>query len=223
MAAATHPDAKLMAVFFAVKVTNEIYWTGTPADDALNRVSVENLQAAAREYTGLEICTFSVPAVGGRVRGWVERFAENANIYVQEGQSEEWQRFVIAKELCHLLVDKSEAEMSTDVVSTLTGLVAFDSFDLFSETSPIRVSEKVAEIGALELIYPFEYRESDAELVRNGTKSIAQLSEERGVPEVWVLRGLDSKFIDACKAIWHTIDVFTRRISQPHPSAGSDS
>jgi hypothetical protein len=137
-------------------------------------------------------------------RAELERFDDHFEIHVREKQSPEWIRMAAVKELWHALSDIVE-DFSTDGVRTIrdmvksAGKVDWDSF------SPQVRSEKLAEIFALELLYPLEYREPDMARVAAG-ESILAIAIARGVPPSLVETSLDKDQYEACQEMWSEMD-----------------
>ncbi len=60
---------------------------------------------------------------------------------------------------------------------------------------------------ALELIYPFEYREKDLEGVTSGNTTPEHIAKDRGVPLIWVKHALADKHHDLCRSVWKSLPV----------------
>jgi len=169
----------------------------TEADE--NRaVSIENLHRVFACLAGIHIRKLLVDFEGGSLRGNVERYEDHAIIHVRLSQSDYWQRFTVVKELCHVLLDEKE-DWSTDVVETISGLLAFTGLN-GEESAPIR-SEKLAEVMALELVYPLEYRAEDRAYIEAGGK-VTEVSDNRKVPPLWVERALKPHYMEMCEEAW---------------------
>jgi hypothetical protein len=70
--------------------------------------------------------------------------------------------------------------------------------------SDVMQSERLAEITALELVYPLELREEDRKAFENGS-TFAQIAARRKVPSAWVQRGTTATYIASCKAYWRVL------------------
>lgn len=188
---------KMLLVFIWARRVNHHYWMHTEADDD-GAVSIENIQRVVSRLAGIYIRKLAVDFEGSSLRGNVERYPDHIVIHVRANQSEFWQRFTVVKELCHVLLDEKE-DWSTDVVDTISGLLAFAGFN-GDEPPPIR-SEKLAEIMALELVYPLEFRAEDRAFLAAGGK-VAEVAEKRKVPPLWVERALSESYLEMCQATW---------------------
>jgi Zn-dependent peptidase ImmA (M78 family) len=192
---------KMIQCFVWAGRVNHYYWLYTDADDTDGSVSVENLQIIIGRKAGLHITKRLVDFEGTTLRGNIERYEDHAIINVRASQSENWQRFTVVKELCHVLLDTAD-DWSTDVVETIAGLLAFSR--LTGDESPAIRSEKLAEVMALELIYPLEERREDRAFIQAGGK-VSDLADKRKVPPLWIERGISDWYYEACEETWKVI------------------
>ena len=127
-------------------------------------VSISDLARIIADMYQLKITMFEVVLVGDRLRSLVERYNDNtAVIYVKHDLTPEVQRFSATKELMHLVIDEPE-DWSPAGVATLqsffTEMSIANGDKHLAETRA--QSEALAEIAALETLYPYEFREQDA-------------------------------------------------------------
>lgn len=196
---------------------NHYYWLHTDADEADGSVSIENLQAVIARKAGIFVSKRLVDFDGTSLRGNIERYDEYVIVNVRASQSEYWQRFTVVKELCHVLLDTQE-DWSTDVVATIVGLLAFSSLN--GEESAVIRSEKLAEVMALELIYPLEDRREDRAYLQAGGK-ISDLAEKRKVPPLWIERGVADWYYESCEEAWKAMGNLCND-NEPLPPAIAD-
>lgn len=192
---------KMLQVFVLARRVNHYYWMHTTADDNDGSVSVENLQEIIGRLAQLKISKWLVDFDGTSLRGNVERYSDRVEIHVRKSLSPYWRRFTVVKELCHLLLD-SEEDWSVDVVTTISDLLSFSGFS-GDESAEIR-SEKLAEVMALELIYPIEHRRRDKEAVANGAKT-SDIATLRKVPAIWIERAHNEDYLSACEGAWEAL------------------
>jgi hypothetical protein len=104
------------------------------------------------------------------------------------------------------LLDELE-DYSTDVVETIATLkkAKTPGETIEAGAALIASSENLAEVIAIELIYPFEYREEDIAKKNNG-EAPSSIAERRGVPEYYVEIALDESYVAACKALWELLE-----------------
>lgn len=189
------PHVQLLHSFDRARLVNEVYWNHTEADEGGGRrVSVMNLWKAIEKIVGLPIEKVDVDAGGTFLRGLTERYPDRIVIYVSQRQPEPWRRFTFVKELCHALCD-GEEEYSADGMTTLSELTK--TIDIDGAAPPL-VSEEFAEIIALELLYPIEFRRGDKE----AGKSTSALAEEFCIPAKWAENALVEKYLQTCEMIW---------------------
>lgn len=95
-------------------------------------------------------------------------------IEIRSNLSDFWKRFVALKELMHILVDKDEDDLTPygDVILeklVLEGHIGVISGD--GDTPPAQ-SELVAEVAAIEVIYPVVLRRADSDEIHNPDSDI---------------------------------------------------
>lgn len=141
------------------------------------KLSVEDLQWCISDMYNLKIQKLEVAFEGEYVRGMVERYPDRARILVRAGQSDEWMRFTSVKELCQLAIDEPE-DWSPLGHKTIENLLIEEHLDLEQDEATQKArkiadgkaqSEKMAEIAAIELMYPYEFREGDLEAIGKTT------------------------------------------------------
>lgn len=195
-------SVRLLQCFERAKVVNHYYWMHTDADNG-GAVRVENLQHVIERMTRTKVEKYSVPFDGTIIRGLYERYTDRVVIYIRKGQSLEWVRYTIVKELCHLLNDQ-QSEFSPKGEDTIKELVKFAGLAPGDGMSDVMQSERLAEITALELVYPLEFREQDRSALQNGS-TFADIARKRQVPSAWVQRGTTAAYIESCKTYWRVL------------------
>lgn len=100
-------------------------------------------------------------------------------IYLAQGMSEPERRFIFCKELFHVALDEEDARSMSlyphieEVVSTFP--VAM------SNPNKAAAWERIAEIGAMEFLFPYEERVRCLE-VTSGAPNVTQIAQQRGLP-----------------------------------------
>lgn len=192
---------KLIKCFQLAKKVVHYYWMHAPHED--HRVRVENVQRVVELMTGKTIAKKLVPTGGQIIRGMMLRYDASVLILVRTDQPVEWQKYTTIKELCHVVYD-AQADFEPNPLKTLDQLVLKRGLDLDETLSPAIASERLAEIMALEILYPLEYREADSKALKNG-KDIAELVELRHVPAVHIETATSETYIRGCKDIWEAL------------------
>jgi hypothetical protein len=202
----TEKYVKFIQAFYAAKRVNHYYWLHTEGDgeggnDSL--ISIENIQKIIELMTGFSISKMFLDEDSEFHRAFVERFdGGRVNVIYVLRQDEDWKRFSAVKELCHILID-SEEDFQPNPDATVLAL-KYDT-GLFDEaSSPEKDSEHLAEIIALELIYPLEYRRIDRQRLADGV-SLDQIARERVVPKKYVSLGTSDSWFEICQTIWPTL------------------
>jgi hypothetical protein len=195
-------SVRLLQCFERAKQVNHYYWMHTEADDG-SYVRVENIEHIISRMTKTPIIKQVVPFEGTIVRGMCERYDDRVQIYIRAAQPTVWVRYTIIKELCHVLNDQP-CEYSPRGQDTIEAMVRFVGLAPGNGMSDVLQSERLAEITALELLYPLEFRDGDRAIVENGG-TIDDIVSLRQVPSAWVQRGLDQNYCKACRTFWRAL------------------
>ena len=141
------------------------------------------------------------------VKSSVNHFAKHAVIYYSRDLNPCWTRYVIAKEIAHLLHDEtSKCQVSGDAESQeLVDFITNPEVD-FGE-SPGVDSEKVCEIYAIELLLPHAHRD------QLGNISREQIAKTYRLPRAKVEVYFHPAYIKSCVLAKDLIDR-----SQPLPN-----
>lgn len=168
-------------------------------------VSIVDLHWVIQDMYGLQIKMWEVSFAAEFTRGGVARFNDNkALILVKSGQAKELLRYVCTKELSHLVIDEKE-DWSADVLETIENMIV--EFTLAAQGNHKEAdnevqSEILAELAALEILYPHEFREADNAALAAGTTTIPKLALDYEIPEFAVSRALSATHMKLCKEIW---------------------
>jgi hypothetical protein len=153
--------AKIETVYRKIKQIKEHMASYCLASDRA-KLSIEDLKWTISDMYELKIIIKEVAFEGEHLRGMVERYADHARILLRANQPEDWLRFIAAKELCQLAIDEKE-DWSPRGHETIIGMRFEASLDYGNsgkeeETRKIAdrkvQSEKLAEIAAIEMMYP---------------------------------------------------------------------
>lgn len=200
-------DEKLTATLNKVRVIREHMATGHCEPGPV--LKVMDLHWAVGDAYDLTIEMLEVSFDGQHFRGKVERYSgQRARILVRVPQPPEFMRFVAVKELCHLMNDEQDdwSALGAETISNLLReweLCQADGVGLQSPADSLQ-SEYLAEIGAIELMYPFEYREADVQKLANGETTIAKIALEHEAPAYAIEQALAHH--ETFKAFWTAIE-----------------
>lgn len=196
---------KIETVYRKIKQIKEHMATYCLASDRA-KLSIEDFKWTISDMYGLEIIIKEVAFEGEHLRGMVERYAHRARILLRADQPEDWLRFIAAKELCQLAIDEKE-DWSPKGHETIIGMLFEASLDSgIEEERKIAdrkvQSEKLAEIAAIEMMYPFEYRDNDLMLLREAKTTLRTLALHFHTPEYVVGTALHPGWMNIAKFGW---------------------
>lgn len=117
------------------------------------------------------------------VRGAMLRRGNIYEIYVIEGDVEENRRFVTCKELFQTLLD-DEDMWNMNLNAHVQELGAADF--IVNAASAAVESEKLAEIAAMQFLYPYQERVADIARIRSGECTYQKISDHYGLPQIYV-------------------------------------
>lgn len=202
----TPVQEKILQCFVIARRVIHYYWVHTGADEHSGRLSIENLHHIVERLIRLPIQKLRVFSTDTTtVRGSYERYSDHIKIYIRDGQGELWERFTIVKELSHALAEQSH-EYSVNVLTIVKELKQFDGLLLkIDEMSAASLSEKMAELIALEIIYPVEFRLPDR-AARDAGESLGAIAVRRGLPTIWVEHALGTH-LDSAQAVWGLLPI----------------
>ncbi len=177
--------SKLESAFRKVRDIQEFVRTYVLAPDKIP-VSVEDTQWAIEQKYGLKIAKELVDFHAVHIRGMVERYDDGrANIFIRlnqdvdEESNKYWHRFIAVKEMAHLAIDEKE-DWNPDGSRTIEELIKDHGFDGMRPAAEEIQSEVLAELVAIEILYPMEFRQGDLD---RGTAT-AVLAAEYQVPRL---------------------------------------
>lgn len=147
-------------------------------------LSVMDLHYVVEQVYGLSIEMKDVDFQAVYLRGHVERYPNKAFIRVRANLSEYDKRLVTVKELSHLIVDEKD-DWSGDAVATLEGLIEESRAIVALEHKKVAShleSEGLALLAAVELLYPWEYRQADQARIDADEATLSSIALEHQVP-----------------------------------------
>jgi Zn-dependent peptidase ImmA (M78 family) len=126
------------------------------------------------------------------IRGFYLSYSDRYEIYILAGQNKCWSRFVRAKELFHMLLDAEEFR-TTDLVKHITEVgVAFNKNN--SKPGKAVVSERMAEIAAMEFLFPMEHRKLVTEHL--GSIDNYEIAEKYKIPQYYMEMYLSEPYME---------------------------
>jgi Zn-dependent peptidase ImmA (M78 family) len=168
---------------------------------------MDDLTMVVSDAYGLRIEISDVIFEGEYVRGTLMRFEDGrVLVYVRASQTDFEKRAVVAKEISHLVIDEQE-DWCTDGTSIIRQLVDEKETWQGNEVVPNAEiqSEKLAEFAALEILYPYTFREKDLEDLRAKKTTLSKLSLEYHIPEVLISRALTEQHMRFVREMWQKV------------------
>lgn len=177
---------EIKRVLKKVRVAREYLAEAWPPEDACI-LSVMDFHAAVQKIYDIEIGMTKVSFQAEHLRGMVERNeGKPSQVWVRASQTPEFLRFVTVKEICHLMIDEKD-DWSSDGIETIKGLLR--EWALTGENgtghenpSDPLMSEMLAEIAAIEMMYPREFRAADVAKVANGETTVEKIALQHDLP-----------------------------------------
>lgn len=133
------------------------------------------------------------------VNGFVVEKEKSADIYVKKSLNFCYRRFIAAKELNHLLMNKNGNLKTVEYVTEFIELVSFLMLDSTPKDDG-QASENIAYYGAMELLIPKQYFESDWFKSNNSNHDISvQLRCPTQIIEIRKDKEIQKKFLEIYK------------------------
>lgn len=156
--------------------------------------SVDNLTSLVKQELNknIEVLLMDLSHNGQAVRSFYVAYDDKYEVVLLEGQNPCWNRFTLCKELFHVLLDTDEyrnIDIDAHVDEVKNTFYVDDS-----EPNLPATSEELAEIAAMEFLFPYVSRKEELTGVPLEFKAIA---EKYKVPQVLVEQYLSVSYIDA--------------------------
>jgi hypothetical protein len=199
---------EITAVLNKVRVAREHLNNSWPPKDAYV-FSVMDFHWAVQDIYALQIEMLKVSFAAEHVRGKVERYGNSrARVLIRAAQSPEFLRFVTVKELCHLMIDESD-DWSSLGVETVKGLLkewALTEENGTGHTNPSDPlkSEMLAEIAAIEMMYPRAFRSGDITKIKANEATLQKVALQHELPAYAIEQA--HRHHDILESCWVAID-----------------
>jgi len=200
--------AKLVTTFKKVKQIQEQMHQYCIAPDRA-KLSVQDLQRVIEGMYDLKIEMREVAFEGLFVRGIVERYPGRARILIRKNQEEDWLRYTAVKELCQVAITEKE-DWSVEGTLTLENLLDEARLDKVADDKDRRQpprptqSEKFAEVAAIELMYPFIYRDADLGAIAATKTTHRAVAVHFAAPEFVIGWALSARHHAMASEFWKT-------------------
>jgi hypothetical protein len=189
------------AMFLEVKKVRETLAMYCLAPDKVP-VSLDDINEAIFQLYEVKIKTSLVPIKSELIRGMVEIYHRNATIYIDSALNKAWTRYVSVKETCQIMIVNAE-NVTEDPGDIIEYFVHRMTLPAAVEKSAAIISEEVAMIGAIELLFPFELRQAAKDRIINGTDTIFTTAEWLEIPEFLVEFALSDEYFALSNGMWN--------------------
>lgn len=184
-------------VSFCIEKTNEIVEAFRLYDafpDDFPR-SVDNLLPVCFNKCKREIVIERprTPVPHGTVLGYCLLTPTQARIYVDPNQNYCWRRFIQAKELFHVVLDLERFRIANLSQQVSDIQAEFPSGN--SQHKPNMSSEALAEIAAMEFLFPFKCREKEIQ-ASEPIPNILEIAKKYKVPQYLVEKFLSVSYME---------------------------
>lgn len=138
---------------------------------------------AAERLLNKKIEVLAAPPLGNEnpIAACVLDYGDKAEVYVSTAQNYCWQRFLVAKELAHLLIcdDSNRTPITSEDVATLLSELINN---VIPDKNPILQVESLAYIAAIEILLPMEHAEAASRRLAEG-ESILDVAKAYRLPK----------------------------------------
>lgn len=183
---------KLINTLSKVAEIKEVYGLRYLASDATKR-SVDKLLDLCRSYLEKKIDwhVHSDSALNHFVQSFVIVKDEGYEICTLSDLNNCWKRFVLCKEIFHIILDSEEdwnSSLEDHLINFHGGIT-----ELESEVSGSAQAELLAEIAAMEFLFPYKERIA---LNKNGYVDYSAIAERYKIPRYFAERYLTKAYIE---------------------------
>ena len=171
--------------------------------------SIDDLMWVVNDMYDADVEALEVPVEAIFFAGTLFRYNESKSfILVKKSYNIVWKRFIVAKELAHIIIDAKE-DWCPDGVEVIDGMFSALRIEMGGDPDhqpdTKTQSEFVAEMVATEILYPYELRGTDSEDVASGKTSYTELEGRYEVPAVMIGRAHEAWYKRICDATYPMI------------------
>lgn len=174
--------------------TQKLYYLNSDAEEK----SLPNLLDLCQKYLNnkIEAWEHKMQHDGQPIRGYCMSFADgHYEITLLGGQNRCWKRLVLCKELFHVIMDREEYR--NPIISKLIDDAAVSFPDPLSRPDLPFAAEALAEIAAIEYLFPFERRKAIKQQLEAGEEiDFHDIANRYGIPQLYVESYLKDKVMN---------------------------
>lgn len=187
-------DEQIRHCLHRAREINGLYTQYVLAGDGPKK-SIDDFLHVCRDYVEDEIVIKNVMQVGqGPTKAAFLRYSDRYEIYIRSDISGRWYRYVLCKELFHVIIDREDCR-DMEIVELVEQLTLPN---LSSAPAPAVLWEYLAEISAMEFLFPYSDR---VPLMQSGDEiDYEEIAERYGLPLVHIEQYLSPPimaFLDA--------------------------
>ena len=145
--------------------------------------AIETRLSKSGNKFSINILGFHPP--GDQIRGTLHRYKTKADIFFSEKETFCWQRYIVTKELAHLLIDTPDEytrRPSSLMEQLISGIPLWLLRKDHAQDDAAFESEKTAMIAAIEMLLPWKHRGPFQKCCDKG-KNNQEIAEEFKVPK----------------------------------------
>jgi Zn-dependent peptidase ImmA (M78 family) len=159
--------------------------------------SVQDVLWMFKEYLNKNITVLELnePLPHNSIKGfYLCKHDGTYDVVLAVGLEIEWKRFVLCKELFHILLDQAEYR-TTNIYDHLEEVTtAFPMLE--SRPGPAVISEAMAEFAAMEFLFPYSARKQELAAAGAGSVDYAQIVAKYRIPQLYVERYLSPPYME---------------------------
>lgn len=167
-------------------------------------VSLDDVTQGIQQRYGVAVMTKLVPLKSELLRGMIETYTnKTAIIYIDAELSLSLTKYVFVKETCHIML--ANAESCTIDPTAIIEYFVQDGLPTADESQPGDdiMSEELAKIGAVEILFPYKLREPSKKRIAEGKDTVFTIAEWLEIPEHLVEYALSDRYMKLADAIWN--------------------
>lgn len=186
-------DSQMVANAIAHARSVSGYYAQLPVQFSGGKKTPDGLRIICKDYIRKSVEIFVIEKTPNSVRALYMAREEGYAVFVLSNQDRIWRDFAACKELFHVILDDPDAEdcrtikLFDHVEELVKTLIPFNG-----HPTPTAVSEFLAELAAMEFLFPYSERMS---ILAGGDVNCAVIANQYNLPLVLVERYLSDGFM----------------------------
>jgi Zn-dependent peptidase ImmA (M78 family) len=160
-------------------------------NSAATRRSVDELRRLCTEYLAKNVKVLEIADEPRAIRGYYVRYPDHYDIVLYAGMDAAWKRFVLCKELFHVILDEDAKYRTISIYEHVAEVMT--TFPVHDSTpGPAATSEMMAEIAAMEFLFPCRSR---IKLLKGPAIDFDAIAEMYQIPQALVEEYLSESYM----------------------------